>query len=139
MPLQELEFCCELCGGSSRRFAFAAMIGDCSSKVPCASLKRRPGPSHFSEVIFNHRELSDTPRLNAFWRVAPSERLSDLAIFPAGVLPRASDFNSRMSMEVHARLLDAFFTICSMYWKGRSYIWWCFIRKGLATQIVEAI
>ena len=48
--------------------------------------------------------------LNAFWRVAPSVRFSDLAIFPAGVFLRASDFNSRTWSAVQARLFfDQFF------------------------------
>jgi hypothetical protein len=33
--------------------------------------------------------------LNAFWRVAPSERFSFLAIRDAGVFFRAIDFSSR--------------------------------------------
>jgi hypothetical protein len=38
------------------------------------------------------RESSDNPILNAFCRVAPSVRFSDLAILLAGVFFRASDF-----------------------------------------------
>jgi hypothetical protein len=41
--------------------------------------------------------------LNAFWRVAPSDRLSFLAILPAGVFLRAIVFSSRTSPLVHAR------------------------------------
>jgi hypothetical protein len=42
--------------------------------------------------------------MNAFCRVAPSLRLRPLAIFLAGVLLRAADFNSRTSVLVQARL-----------------------------------
>jgi hypothetical protein len=52
------------------------------------------------------RESSDNPRLNAFCRVAPSLRLRLLAIFLAGVLLRAADFNSRTSALVQARLFE---------------------------------
>jgi hypothetical protein len=52
------------------------------------------------------RESSDNPRLNAFCRVAPSLRLSLLAIFLAGVLLRAADFNSRMSALVQGRRFE---------------------------------
>jgi hypothetical protein len=57
-------------------------------------------------VFVHPRESSDNPRLNAFCRVAPSLRLRLLAIFPAGVLLRAADFNSRMSALVQGRRLE---------------------------------
>jgi hypothetical protein len=57
------------------------------------------------------RESSDTPRLKAFWRVAPSVRFSRRAIFLAGVLLRASDFNSRTSPTVHSRRVRRFLAI----------------------------
>jgi hypothetical protein len=41
--------------------------------------------------------------LNAFWRVAPSDRLNFLAIFPAGVFLRAIAFSSRTSPGAQAR------------------------------------
>ena len=44
--------------------------------------------------------------LNAFWRVAPSDRLSFFAILPAGVFLRANVFKSRTSLAVHARRFD---------------------------------
>jgi hypothetical protein len=44
--------------------------------------------------------------MNAFCRVAPSLRLRLLAIFLAGVLLRAADFNSRTSVLVQARRLE---------------------------------
>jgi hypothetical protein len=49
------------------------------------------------------RESSESPMLNAFWRVAPSVRFSFLAILEAGVFLFAIAFSSRTSTEVHAR------------------------------------
>jgi hypothetical protein len=66
------------------------------------------------------RESSDKPRLNAFCRVAPSVRFSDLAILPAVVFLRAPDFKSRMSAAVQARLLDLF-TINTPVVEGGTY------------------
>jgi len=56
-----------------------------------------------AELEVQARESSDSPRLNAFCRVAPSVRFKALAIFPAGVFLRAPDFNSRTSADVHER------------------------------------
>ncbi len=56
--------------------------------------------------LFTGVSSSDNPRLNAFCRVAPSLRLRLLAIFPAGVLLRAADFNSRTFALVQARLFE---------------------------------
>jgi hypothetical protein len=47
--------------------------------------------------------------LNAFCRVAPSDRFNFLAILAAGVLLRASDLSSRTCTEVHERLFVPFF------------------------------
>ena len=44
--------------------------------------------------------------VNAFCRVAPSLRLRLLAIFLAGVLLRAADFNSRTSALVQGRRFE---------------------------------
>ncbi len=49
--------------------------------------------------------------LNAFWRVAPSDRFSFLAILPAGVFLRAIAFSSRTSLAVHARRFFALLAI----------------------------
>jgi hypothetical protein len=57
-------------------------------------------------VALHPRESSDNPRLNAFCRVAPSLRLRLLAIFLAGVLLRAADFNSRTSALVQGRRFE---------------------------------
>jgi hypothetical protein len=54
------------------------------------------------------RESSDKPILNAFCRVAPSERFSVLAIWPACFFFRASAFNVRTFSGVHARRFVAF-------------------------------
>lgn len=66
------------------------------------------------------RESNERPMLNAFCRVAPSLRFKVLAIFPAGIFFRADDFNSRISADVQERLLDGFFTICSLSHKSDS-------------------
>jgi hypothetical protein len=57
-------------------------------------------------AVLHPRESSDNPRLNAFCRVAPSLRLRALAIFLAGVLLRAADFNSRRSPLVQGRRFE---------------------------------
>jgi hypothetical protein len=57
------------------------------------------------------RESSDRPILNAFCRVAPSERFSVLAIRAACVFFRASAFNVRRCSGVHARRFVAFLAI----------------------------
>jgi hypothetical protein len=70
----------------------------------------------------NAHQSSDTPILNAFWRVAPSVRFSFLAIFPALVLFRASVFRARTAVVVHARLCAAFFTMSHLQiWKRGAY------------------
>jgi hypothetical protein len=62
-------------------------------------------------AVLHRRESSDNPRLNAFCRVAPSLRLRVLAIFLAGVLLRAADFNSRTSVLVQGRRFEFFLAI----------------------------
>jgi hypothetical protein len=54
-------------------------------------------------LLGQERESRDSPMLNAFCRVAPSDRRSFLAILPAGVFLRAIVFRSRTSPAVHAR------------------------------------
>jgi hypothetical protein len=54
------------------------------------------------------REFNDTPKLKAFCRVAPTVRLSDFAIFAAGVFFFARFLRSRTSSLVHSRRFDAF-------------------------------
>jgi hypothetical protein len=49
------------------------------------------------------RESSESPMLNAFWRVAPSVRFNFLAILEAGVFLFAIVFSSRTSPAVQAR------------------------------------
>jgi hypothetical protein len=63
----------------------------------------------FEASVRQARESSDNPILNAFWRVAPSERFSFLAIRAAGVFLRAIDFSSRTCTDVHARIFVPFF------------------------------
>src|SRR5690348_3158887 len=57
------------------------------------------------------RESSESPMLKAFWRVAPSVRLSFFAICDALVFLRAIVFRSRSSPEVHARRFFFLFAI----------------------------
>jgi hypothetical protein len=59
------------------------------------------------------RESSDNPMLNAFWRVAPSVRLSALAIFLAGVFFLAMDLRVPRCCADHATRLR-FFAIQSL-------------------------
>ena len=83
------------------------LSAESGSRRPCCLPDQRLAPYDDSSGVFVHpRELSDNPRLNAFCRVAPSLRLRLLAIFLAGVLLRAADFNSRTSALVQARLFE---------------------------------
>jgi hypothetical protein len=59
-----------------------------------------------SELMRQARESSDKPRLNAFCRVAPSDRFSVRAMLDAFVFFRAAVFKVRKSVAVHARRLD---------------------------------
>src|SRR5258708_27994049 len=68
---------------------------------------------HFGVLRLPGRELSDTFNVRAFWRVAPSVRLSLRAILAAGVFCRASDLSSRTSCAVHSRLFGFFTTLSS--------------------------
>jgi hypothetical protein len=54
-------------------------------------------------LLDQERESRESPMLNAFCRVAPSDRRNFLAILPAGVFLRAIVFRSRSSPAVHAR------------------------------------
>jgi len=68
--------------------------------------------------------------LNAFWRVAPSERLSALAILFAGIFFLASDLSSRTCTDVQGRLFDAFLAMMLSDSKKRcAYSWKCFQKK----------
>src|SRR5215469_2926441 len=63
-----------------------------------------PGWSNGGRMLRDYaRELSETPKASAFWRVAPTVRLSALAIFGAGVLARAIVLSSLTSSLVHSR------------------------------------
>jgi hypothetical protein len=59
-----------------------------------------------AELMRQARESSDKPRLNAFCRVAPSDRFSVRAMLDAFVFFRAAVFKVRKSVAVHARRLD---------------------------------
>jgi hypothetical protein len=56
------------------------------------------------------RESKESPRLNAFWRVAPSVRFKERAMLGARVFFLAAVFKVRTSAAVHARRF-AFLTI----------------------------
>ena len=73
-------------------------------------------------ALVRQRELSDNPILNAFWRVAPSDRFKRRAIDRAGIFLRASDLRSRTWTDVQVRLFDAFFGMhISELLKARRY------------------
>jgi hypothetical protein len=57
------------------------------------------------------RVSSDTPNMCALTAVAPIVRFNALDIFVTPTFFRASDFSSRTSDEVHARLTDFFLVI----------------------------
>ena len=62
------------------------------------------------------RELSDTPKTDAFCRVAPSVRFSVLAIFEAGTFfLLASDLRSRTCTAVQGRLFFDRFFIANLF------------------------
>jgi hypothetical protein len=79
--------------------------------------------------------------VNAFWRVAPSLRLRLLAIFLAGVLLRAADFNSRTSPLVQGRRFEFLLAIerfsqsekCAYSWKG--FLTKVFAQLGVQTAV----
>src|SRR6202035_4838695 len=82
-----------------------------SNKDTCSSHKEKPPPKRGPfDMLFlrSQRESSETPKLNAFCRVAPRLRFSVLAIFGAGVFDFAIAFSSLISWLVHSRRLDAF-------------------------------
>jgi hypothetical protein len=70
--------------------------------------------ANFQASASQARESSDNPILNAFCRVAPSDRFSFLAIFAAGAFLRAIDFSSRICSDVQARLFFPFFISVSL-------------------------
>src|SRR5271154_5863386 len=75
----------------------------------------RAGTSRWEQVGCaaddQERESSESPMLNAFWRVAPSVLLNFLAIRDALAFLRAIVFSSRTSAEVHARRFFFLFAI----------------------------
>src|SRR5215469_15094469 len=74
----------------------------CSVKGRCR--RCLPGWRNGGRMLRDYaREFSETPKASAFWRVAPTVRLSALAIFGAGVLLRAIVLSSLTSSLVHSR------------------------------------
>src|SRR5216684_2602200 len=103
-------------------------------------MERRDGCSnrlvdfvHFGVLRLPGRELSDTFNVRAFWRVAPSVRLSLRAIRAAGVFCRASDLRSRTSCAVHSRLFDFLTTMSS-----RGAIEGAYVRRSLSSGPLNA-
>jgi hypothetical protein len=78
--------------------------------------------ANFQASVSQARESSDNPILNAFCRVAPSDRFSFLAIFAAGAFLRAIDFSSRTCTDVQARLFFPFFISASLYERRPLYL-----------------
>lgn len=94
--------------------ASAASTNNKNTYVPASPARiRGPAPIKACEAAAKsqERESSESPMLNAFWRVAPSVLFSFLAIRPAGVFLRAIVFSSRTSLEVHARRFFFLFAI----------------------------
>jgi hypothetical protein len=75
-----------------------------------ASINEKPrrlaGLGRGSGLPDQERESSDSPRLNAFCRVAPSVRFKVRAMLAARVLLRAIVFNVRTSDDVDDRRFD---------------------------------
>jgi hypothetical protein len=90
-----------LCGGRPRSGTNKyPRNGDGLSSQAAAAQKMQNGNALLD---CQERESSESPILKAFWRVAPSVLRSFLAICAALVFLRAIVFNSRTSLEVHAR------------------------------------
>ena len=68
------------------------------------------------------RESSDSPRLKAFCRVAPSVRFKLRAMLAARVFFRAIVFSERTSDEVHERRFDFLGIPIVSEWKGRDLV-----------------
>jgi hypothetical protein len=85
----------------------ASIVGLTEEKSLCASWPAYSGRSGDG----SQRASSDSPRMNAFWRVAPSVRFKVLAMRPACVFWRASDRKVLTSDEVHSRRFTALLAI----------------------------
>jgi hypothetical protein len=73
--------------------------------------KNTSGLFHFNSRAGQPRASSDTPSICALVVVAPIVRFNALDIFATPTFLRASDFSSRTSDEVQARLTDFFLAI----------------------------
>ena len=77
------------------------------------------------------RELSDSPILKAFCRVAPSVRFRVRAMLAARVFLRAIVFSVRTSDDVHERRFDFLGIPIISEWKGRDLVTRiCWKEKG---------
>jgi hypothetical protein len=89
-----------------------ACTGETRATTVAACACRPTPPIRISVAEKNQeRESSESPMLNAFWRVAPSVLFNFLAIFAAAVFFFANDFNSRISGAVQARRFFDFLAI----------------------------
>jgi len=85
------------------------------------------------------RESSDNPILNAFCRVAPSDRFNFLAILAAGVFFFAIVFSSRTWTDVQARLFVPFFMRIKSPCMSAGACSWMFVkRKAPRTGVAAA-
>jgi hypothetical protein len=89
---------------SSRRDGRAPIVAHGRRlEISYAALAARAGERLRAALSHRHRVSSDNPRLNAFWRVAPSVRFSCRPMRAAGVFSCASLFKVRISSDDHAR------------------------------------
>jgi hypothetical protein len=86
---------------------FRPSVGSETSPVTTFWPQKSPAPRRgFLFLQTGYRESSDSPRLKAFCRVAPSVRFKVWAMLAARVFLRAIVFNVRTSDDVHDRRFD---------------------------------
>jgi hypothetical protein len=94
------------------RCATNALKQAMAKKAPCKmGLEVEDLELWFVGAKIHARESSDNPMLNAFCRVAPSDRLRVLAILAARFFFFARVFNVRTCAVVQARRFDFFATL----------------------------
>jgi len=85
----------DLSPGAARQFGFSGVVPVTLDVVAAPQWGEAAGTYYSIGARFQARESRDSPRLNAFCRVAPSVRFSVLAIVAAPVFFRASAFKVR--------------------------------------------